>query len=123
MDADYLHKLSDAELEFYDKFCKEYYNANFTKNESEEFCDTTNLHNAAKKSVRKEIYDDNNRRNNDMFGSRRAVGQLMYLDNSTMESVIESQQYADLNHFEDSLAELSEPEKKVRKRRKKIADV
>ena len=31
IDADYLHKLNKEELEFYNKFCKEYYNTNFSK--------------------------------------------------------------------------------------------
>lgn len=116
IDADYLHKLNKEELEFYNKFCKEYYNTNFSKDENGEWSSTDNLMDISDKNVRKELYRDNNTRNSDIFGSRRAIGQLMYLDNTTLESVIESQQYTEANHFEESLAELSEPEKKKRKK-------
>ena len=123
LDADYLDKLSDEELKFYNKFCAEYYNANFVRKDGpeSEYCDEKNIHqNLKAKEVRKELTDDNNRRNNDMFGSRRAMGQLIYLDSTAMESVIESTQYPEVNYFEDSIADLSEPVKRSRKKKKAI---
>lgn len=116
LDADYLHTLNKEELEFYNKFCKEYYNNNADKDESGEWSDE-NFFDRKNDAVRKELNRDNNTRNSDIFGSRRAIGQLMYLDNTVLESVIEAQQYTDANHFEDSIAELSEPEKKKRKKK------
>jgi hypothetical protein len=104
-------------LEFYNKFCKEYYNNNADRGEDGDWSDE-NLFNKKDDSVRKELNRDNNTRNSDIFGSRRAIGQLMYLDNTVLESVIESQQYTDANHFEDSIAELSEPKKKTRRKKK-----
>lgn len=118
LDADYLHKLDKSELEFYNKFCKEYYNNNADRSESGDWSED-NFFDRKDESVNKELNRDNNTRNNDIFGSRRAMGQLMYLDNSTMESVIESQQYTELNTFDESMADLSEPVKRKRRKKKK----
>lgn len=116
IDADYLHTLNKEELEFYNKFCKEYYNNNSEKDENGNWSDT-NLFDKKDDSIRKELNKSNNDRNNDMFGSRRAIGQLMYLDNTTLEAVIEAQQYAEVDRFEESMADLSEPKRRRRKKK------
>lgn len=120
LDADYLDKLSPEQLKYYDKFCTEYYNNSFERDETGEWSEDNLFDIRNNDSLRKELNRDNNTRNSDAFGGLRAAKQLIYLENSVMESVIEAQQYSDLNHFDESMAELSEPEKKARRKRKKM---
>lgn len=120
LDADYLDKLAPEDLKYYDKFCTEYYNNSFDRDESGEWSEENLFDIRNDDSLRKELNRDNNTRNSDAFGGLRAAKQLIYLDNTVMESVIESQQYADLNHFDESMADLSEPEKKPRRKKKKV---
>jgi hypothetical protein len=111
LDADYLAKLSDTELEFLNQFYKEHYNGSFTKDENGEFS-KDNLLDASDSKVRKQIYLENNARNRDIFSTNKAMGTLMYLDHSTLEEVIESKQYTEVDSFGEAIADLIDDEKK-----------
>jgi hypothetical protein len=103
LDADYLNKLSDTELEFLNQFYKEHYNASIGKAEGDldgYLLDVSNP------KVRKELYRENNARNRDVFSSGKATGTLIYLDNVTLEEVIEAKQYTEVDHFETAMSEL-----------------
>lgn len=73
MDYDYLHKLSEEELAWLNKFTEEYVHANL---------DTTkprsNLHRT--KKLRKECYDRNNARNRDVLVKQKAQNKSLYLE-------------------------------------------
>lgn len=65
MDYDYLDKLTEEELQFLDKFSREYYNANFTKN------DRKNLHKG--KLKKREIYRTDNARRRDVWANMQRI--------------------------------------------------
>lgn len=106
LDADYLHKLSDTELEYLNQFYKEHYNANFDKENNYK----NNLLNVSDASTRKAVYKENNARNRDTFSSGKATGTLIYLDNVTLEEVMEGKQYSEVDHFENAMVDLLEDE-------------
>jgi hypothetical protein len=73
IDQDYLHKLSDKELQWLNKFNKEEISASFdTKNPNKNF-------NKSKKA-RKRCYDSNNARNRDILSKAKASNQLVEFD-------------------------------------------
>lgn len=72
IDYDYLHKLSPQELEWLNKFTEEYVIAKLDKKNK------NNLHN--KKKLKKDCYDRNNDRNNDILTISKAGGKLKYLE-------------------------------------------
>lgn len=73
MDYDYLHKLSDKELEWLNKFTEEYVHANLDTERPRK-----NLHNT--KAMRKDCYDRNNARNRDVLVRQKAQNKNIYLD-------------------------------------------
>jgi hypothetical protein len=75
IEADYLHKLSEAELDWLDCFNKEYVNAGFNKDNKK------NLHKTKKQ--KKDCYDRNNARNRDVLTRAKASGKFHYIDDIT----------------------------------------
>lgn len=73
LDYDYLHKLSEKELEWLNKFTDEYVNANINTERPKK-----NLH--RNKSLRKDCYDRNNSRNRDVLTRQKASNRNVYLD-------------------------------------------
>lgn len=73
LDYDYLHKLSEEELIWLNKFTEEYVNASFDTNKPR-----NNLHRT--KAARKDCYDRNNARNRDVLTKQRAQNKTVYLD-------------------------------------------
>lgn len=129
LDADYLAKLSDSELEFLNQFYKEYYNANFDGAKKVELEEENwrvlksgkvvkeateytgkHLHDVNDRKVRKELTDNNNHRNVDLYSSGKATGTLMFLDNNTLEEVIEAKQYAEVDSFGEAIVTLLDEE-------------
>lgn len=76
LDYDYLHKLSDEELTWLNKFTEEYVNANINTQHPRK-----NLHKS--KAMRKDCYDRNNARNRDVLTRQRASNKSVYLDDIT----------------------------------------
>jgi len=87
LDQDYLHKLSDKELEWLNKFNKEEISASFNPNPRK------NLNKS--KASRKRCYDGNNARNRDILTREKATNQIISLD-----SLIE---HRDKDSYEDYL--------------------
>lgn len=83
IDQDYLHKLSDKELQWLNKFNKEEISASF---------DTKNLNKNLNKSkkARKRCYDSNNARNRDILSKAKASNQLVEFDALIEKSNMES---------------------------------
>ena len=78
VDADYLDKLSVSELEWYRKFIDEYIGANVKKSKKVNRVLTRHLHRTNEQA--KELYDSNNRRNNDVHGVTKINGLLSDID-------------------------------------------
>lgn len=75
-DADYLDKLNPEEREWYNKFMSEYVNASVKKDKKTGRVKAGHLH--KNKALAKDVYDANNRRNNDVFGVTKVNGLLTY---------------------------------------------
>lgn len=91
IEADYLHKLSDKEKEWLNKFNGEYVNAAFdTKNPR------NNIHKT--KKYRKKSYDANNARNRCIYTKARMSGNLLSLD----EALNEDEMGSDFNVGNDT---------------------
>lgn len=73
LDYDYLHKLTEEELEWLNKFTEEYVNANINTQNPRK-----NLH--RNKALRKDCYDRNNARNRDVLTRQKASNKSVYLD-------------------------------------------
>ena len=73
LDFDYLDKLSKKELDWLNKFSKEWIGASFDKD------DNKNLHKG--KQAKKECYDANNARNRCILTRAKATGTLIELEN------------------------------------------
>lgn len=73
LDYDYLHKLSEKDLEWLNKFTEEYVNANIDTDKPRK-----NLH--KNKSLRKDCYDRNNSRNRDVLTRQKASNKAIYLE-------------------------------------------
>lgn len=73
LDYDYLHKLSEEELAWLNKFTEEYVHANLNTEKPK-----SNLHRT--KSMRKDCYDRNNARNRDVLTKQKAQNKTVYLD-------------------------------------------
>jgi hypothetical protein len=78
IDADYLNKLSETELEWYSKFIDEYVGANIKKSKKVNRVLTRHLHRTNEQA--KQIFDMNNRRNNDVYGVTKINGLLSDID-------------------------------------------
>lgn len=91
---DYVHKLSDDEKAWLNKFTEEYVNANIPKYKPK-------LHKT--KKLKKDCYDRNNARNRDVFTRAKAGSQLKYLE-ELKTNLIES-------HLEDRIIEKIDREK------------
>ncbi len=73
LDYDYLHKLTEKELEWLNKFTEEYVNANINTTKPKK-----NLH--RNKTLRKDCYDRNNSRNRDILTRQKASNHTVYLE-------------------------------------------
>ena len=73
LDYDYLHKLSDIELAWLNKFTEEYVHASLDTNKPK-----NNLHRT--KALRKDCYDRNNARNRDILVRQKAQSKSVYLE-------------------------------------------
>jgi hypothetical protein len=73
IDHDYIDKLNDEEKAWLSKFNEEYVSASFKKTKGGKFS-PKNLHKT--KKLRKDCYDRNNWRNNDVLGVTKANGML-----------------------------------------------
>ncbi len=109
IDFDYLHKLNDEEKTFLDKFMGEYMGASFPKQEITTKNGTTykrhstkNLH---KNHQTKEIYDLNNARNRDIYVKKASTGGMEFFDEVELDDLREKDMNADINAFEDSIAD------------------
>ena len=78
MDADYLHKLSEKDLNYYAKFMSEYAGAAVKKDMKTGRVAKGHLH--KRKDQAKELYDNNNRRNNDILGVSRVNSLLSNIE-------------------------------------------
>ncbi len=119
LDADYLAKLNAKELAWYNKFINEYVNASITKHKSNGRIKKGHLHKTKDKV--KEIYDANNKRNNDLFGVTKINGLLEYWENDSFDGY---EEYSVKNPqlTEESLNAYIDNKKYKRKRRKKKDD-
>lgn len=101
-DQDYIHKLTDEEKEWLNRFNEEFNNANFN-HKGEALHDTAEL--------KKSCYDRNNARNRDVLAKARASGTLIdapqgvnmfrdVVDNEAEDRMINR---ADLSLFKDRL--------------------
>lgn len=129
LDQDYIHKLSDEEKEWLDRFNKEYVNASFEKTGDRH--SKNNLHKGDKK--RKEIYKENNKRRNCVYNIAKATKTLGSLDDMLNKSenenvedalieVIDAKNYVN-NLKKPSLTKLAKSERKhstMAKLRKKL---
>lgn len=79
IDYDYKDKLNEAELEWLAKFNNEFYGASVGYNPETGRAKSGQLH--KKKAQIKSIYDDNNRRNNDVLGVTKANRLLSDVEN------------------------------------------
>lgn len=83
LDADYLHKLSEEELDWYNKFLNEFVNASFSD-------DGTDLH--TEPEHRKERYDANNARHRCLYGRiRNKVGHTKLINYDLIKNVVEEE--------------------------------
>lgn len=73
IDYDYVDKLSDKDKEWLNKFTEEYINASLDTENLK-----NNLHNNEK--LKKDCYDRNNARNRDVLTTRKAAGDMNYLE-------------------------------------------
>lgn len=78
MDADYLHKLEEKDLNYYAKFMGEWAGAAIKKDKKTGRVAKGHLH--TRKDQAKELYDSNNRRNNDILGVSRANSLLSHIE-------------------------------------------
>lgn len=78
LDQDYLHKLSPEELEWFNKFNKEYISGDLNREDL-----SSNLHNT--KKLKKDCDDRNNARNRDILTRVKASNQVVELDVLTDE--------------------------------------
>jgi hypothetical protein len=102
LDIDYLHKLSDEEKEFLNKFMEEWMGGSFKKNENGNYTHE-NLH--RKKKERKECYTRNNARNRCLFGIKKSSGLLTYANNTQLTNRIENSQQPSTNETENQMIE------------------
>ncbi len=106
LDFDYLHKLDDKEREWLDKFVSEYIGASLPKEvvvrDGKEYArlKPTNIH---KKKHKKKVFDANNARNRDLYAIKRCTNGLNYLDNKQLWNLQDSEQYSEVNSFEDNI--------------------
>lgn len=77
IDADYLHLLSEKDLQYYAKFIDEYVGANIKKNKKKNIA-KGHIH--KKNEHAKDIFDSNNRRNNDVYGVTKINGLLTHYE-------------------------------------------
>lgn len=81
IDYDYTKQLPDEAKDFLDKFTSEYYGASISKYETKngkKRVKKGHLHKTISKA--KEAYDNNNRRNNDVYGVTKINGLLSTID-------------------------------------------
>lgn len=93
LDFDYVHKLSDEEKDYLNKFAGEFINASFEKEPPKKKGKRRKLKNLHKtEKLRKSCYDSNNARNRDIISRAKASGQFCYL-----EDIINNEE--DLNFY------------------------
>jgi len=110
MDQDYAHNLSQDDKVWLSKFYMEYYNANFNYTENNLITDP---------EEQREVYRDNNRRNNDVFSKNKSRGTLTYdPDNNVLDQGGVKSYQEKKNEIEDELIlkiELTRLSKKILK--------
>lgn len=83
IDYDYLHKLSEEELEFLSKFTDEFVGASLCKEEDRNTNLDKDLHRTRK--LRKSLRDSNNAKNRDTYSVMKTVGRLDGVTPTTIE--------------------------------------
>lgn len=96
IDMDYIDSLSNEEKKWLSEFVSEYYGASFSKDEDGNW-KKDYMHKS--KTLKKECMDDNNKRNNDVYGVSKANNRLINID-----QVIKSDIGSD--HIENALIEV-----------------
>lgn len=99
IDYDYIDKLTDEEKDWLNRFSEEYNGAKFKKTKTGKFS-SKNLH---KGEMRKDCYNRNNWRNNDVYSVEKAKNMLK--DNKTMVSHLEEESFKTPSEIEDVLIE------------------
>jgi hypothetical protein len=77
LEYDYLHKLSEKELDWLNKFSEEYISASFDTKHPRR-----NLHRS--KAMKKKVYDQNNARNRDLYTKAKMSNKFVYLEDVTI---------------------------------------
>jgi len=86
IDYDYLDKLSEEELDWLNKFQKEYVNASVGKHS--EAAESDQLHNTPE--LAKDCTDRNNWRNNDIYGVSKATHQLRDISKDEVKKILDT---------------------------------
>lgn len=109
IDFDYIDKLNDTEKEWLNKFMGEYMSASFPKQVVQKGDteykrhSTKNLH---KKDRTKEVYDQNNARNRDIYAKKTSTGGMEFFDEIALDDLRDKNMYEDINAFEEGFANL-----------------
>lgn len=137
IDADYIDQLDDTkknckmpdgtpctEKEWYSNFMKEWNNAGIVKgsvkDKSNRKAKKNKFHRTAKEA--KECTDRNNARNRDIYSIAKAQNMIHKNDYETLQNWIDETQSCTNNNTEDSLIELLDKTKKLRKTTKNSDD-
>lgn len=124
LDADYLDKLNDEELEFYAKFMAEYVSGGFDtkdiKNNIHELDKVIGINSKGKPiTYKKDCYDRNNHRNSDLYSVKKATGYLGHMDEVALDEWREAKMgYAEVNNFEEAFAEYYDEKNSTSKEKK-----
>lgn len=113
LDYDYIDELSEEEKQYLDDFNKEWYCASVGKQADE---GKNNRFTKGKAAV-KERTDENNRRNNDLYGNvRNKVGATKILNYNENLNMVEDQLSRDVNpsNMEDALIEFLDDAKNLK---------
>lgn len=119
-DMDYLEKLSPDEYRWLAQFIDEYLCANISKNSNGRI-KKGHLHKT--KETAKECYDNNNKRNNDLFTVSKINGLLAYisfLPGSSLDTLDEEVKYNNHHLVEDALINELDKNKNEQKKNTKI---
>lgn len=101
IDHDYIDKLSEEEKAWLSKFNEEYVSGSFKKTKGGNYS-TKNLHKT--KKLRKDCWDRNNWRNNDVLGVTKANGMLK--DGESAQAILEDRSVRTASQVEDTVISL-----------------
>lgn len=106
IDYDYIHKLSDAEKDWLNRFSEEYIGANF-QHPGDKVQETD--------EERRECYNRNNSRNRCVYSIAKAKGAILNYDYNDLIEIIESEQAEDTNsnYMEEALIEYLDGKNRV----------